>query len=209
MGLAFIAIIISGWYFPLWGFFIPFCMLLGIGIGVVGGRKWCDWYCPRGSFYEAIISNFSQKKNMPPVLRSLYFRIGLLVVLMLVLALNLVIRWPNPHRIGMFFMILLTTTTVLGIVLAIIFHSRAWCMVCPVGTIINLISRNKTPLKINSDLCVECKLCAKVCPVQIKPHKFKSNNIQIVKDRDCLQCGSCVAACPKKALTFGKEQTIY
>ena len=209
MGLVFIAILVLGWDFPLLGFFIPLCMLLGVAIGIGRGRKWCDWYCPRGSFYDAIIGNFSPKKNIPPVLKSLYFRLGLLVFLMLIMVFNLVLRWPNPYRTGAFFITLLTTTTALGVILALTIHARAWCTVCPVGTIINLTARNKKPLKIDSELCVECKLCAKACPVQIKPFKFKGEGIQVVKDKDCLQCGSCVAVCPKSALTFWGRSLRY
>ena len=29
--------------------------------------------------------------------------------------------------------------------------------------------RKASPLKLESSLCVECKLCAKVCPMQIRP----------------------------------------
>lgn len=202
MGLGFIVIIVTGWYLPLLGFFIPLCMLFGIGMGVIRGRKWCDWYCPRGSFYDALIGRLSPQKDIPPALRSLLFRVGFLVVLMLILAVNLVIRWPNPYRMGMFFMVLLTITTTLGIILAVIFNSRTWCMVCPIGTMIKLTSRNKKPLKINSSSCAECKLCAKVCPVQIKPYSFKGKGLETVKDKDCLQCGSCVAVCPEKSLSL-------
>jgi polyferredoxin len=198
--VVFIFILILGWQYPLLGYFIPLCMFLGIIIGLVSGRKWCDWYCPRGSFYDAFISNISPKRKIPTFLKSMYFRISLLSFLMLIMTYNLIRNWPNPYKIGMFFVTLITTTTVLGIILAIIFHQRSWCMFCPIGTIVNLIGRNKRPLRIDSDLCVECKLCAKVCPVQLEPYIYKGKGIQIVKEGDCLKCGLCVAACPTKAL---------
>lgn len=55
MAGVFIVILILGWYYPLLGYFIPLCMLLGIGIGFSKGRKWCDWFCPRGSFFDSMI----------------------------------------------------------------------------------------------------------------------------------------------------------
>ena len=202
MAIVFILILVFGWQYPLLGYFIPLCMLLGITIGLVRGRKWCDWYCPRGSFYDVLINNISPKRKIPAFLRSTYFRIGFLVFLMLIMTYNLVRRWPNPYQVGLFFVTLITITTVLGIILAIIFHQRSWCMICPVGTVVNLIGRNKRPLKINSDLCVECKLCAKVCPVQLKPYLYKGKGMQIVREGDCLKCGLCVFACPKKTLSL-------
>jgi ferredoxin-type protein NapH len=198
----FIAILILGWQYPLLGYFIPFCMLAGLFIGFWRGRKWCDWYCPRGSFYDAVMRPLSAKKNIPVLFKNIYFRIGVLAFLLLVMTLNLILRWPNPYNIGKFFVILLTITTILGIILAIIFHQRSWCSFCPIGTVINLLSRGREELRINSQLCVECKLCSQSCPMQIKPYLFKKEGIEIVKDADCLRCGSCVAVCPKNALTL-------
>jgi len=201
MALVFIGILVVGWYYPLLGFFIPLCMLLGIGIGIFRGRKWCDWFCPRGSFYDALIKPISPKRDIPQFLKSMPFRLAILALLLAIMAVNLLVRWPSVNKIGMFFVIMLTVTTALGVILAIIFHPRTWCSFCPIGTLVNLVGKSKYPLKINSDLCVECKLCSKVCPIQIKPYKFKSEGIQIVRDGDCLKCNLCIYACPKKALT--------
>ena len=201
MALVFIGILVVGWYYPLLGFFIPLCMLLGIGIGIFRGRKWCDWFCPRGSFYDALIKPISPKRDIPQFLKSMPFRLAILALLLAIMAVNVLVRWPSVNKIGMFFVIMLTVTTALGVILAIIFHPRTWCSFCPIGTLVNLVGKSKYPLKINSDLCVECKLCSKVCPIQIKPYKFKSEGIQIVRDGDCLKCNLCIYACPKKALT--------
>ncbi len=201
LALVFMVILIFSWHYPLLGYFIPLCMLLGLGISFRRGRKWCDWYCPRGSFYDGLISNISSKREIPVLFKNIYFRIGILIILMLAMTFNLINRWPYAYSIGMFFVMLITITTVLGIILALIFHQRTWCLICPIGTMANLIGRDKRSLKINSDLCVECKLCAKVCPIQIKPYRFKSQRTQIIRDGDCLKCNLCIAACPKKALS--------
>ncbi|MFH1458170.1 MAG: 4Fe-4S binding protein [Candidatus Omnitrophota bacterium] len=202
MAPVFVAILVLGWFYPLLGYFIPLCMLFGIALSFTRGRKWCDWYCPRGSFYDVVVSAVSPKRNIPSFLKSMYFRIGVLLVLLLVMAFQLFRYWPDPHKIGAFFVILITITTAAGIILALIFHQRTWCLICPLGTMANLIGGSRRPLKIDSDLCGECKLCAKVCPVQIRPYLFKKEGLQPVKDGDCLKCGMCVIACPKKALKF-------
>ncbi|MBU2257982.1 MAG: 4Fe-4S binding protein [Candidatus Omnitrophota bacterium] len=202
MAAVFIAVFIFGWIYPILGFFIPLCMILGIGIGLFKGRKFCDWYCPRGSFYDAWFKSLSPQRKIPALFKNIYFRLGVLLFLMAVMVVNLFYRWPNPINIGMFFVIMMTSTTVLGVGLALFFHQRSWCSFCPVGTIANLAGRNKFSLMINSQDCNECKACAKVCPIQIEPYKFKKTGIREVKDFDCLKCGTCVAACPKKALSF-------
>ena len=202
MAIVFIVILVFGWQYPLLGYFIPLCMLLGVGMGMFWGRKWCDWYCPRGSFYDALIQPVSAKKNIPPLFKKMYFRIGVFALLMLIMTVNLILRWPLASKIGLFFVSMLTTTTLLGIMLAFFFHQRSWCTICPIGTLIHLTGCARNQLKINSALCVECKLCAKVCPVQIKPYLYKGKGIASVKDKDCVKCGSCVAVCLKKASYF-------
>lgn len=184
------------------GYFIPLCMLIGVGIGFFRGRLWCNWYCPRGSFYDVLFGPISPKKIIPSLLRKLPFRFVVLFILFGIMTANLVLRWPSINRIGMFFVTMLTATTILGIILAVFIHPRSWCMACPIGTIANLAGKKKYTLKIDSDLCVECQMCAKVCPMQIRPYAFKSKGPQEIKDADCLKCGLCVAVCPKKALSL-------
>jgi ferredoxin len=118
------------------------------------------------------------------------------------MGINLALRWPSIDRIGMFFVFMLTVTTVLGIILALIFHQRSWCYACPIGTLSNWVGRGKEELGIDSKLCTECGLCYKVCPMQIEPYKFKKEKVESVADGDCLKCGLCVAACPVKALSM-------
>lgn len=198
----FLLVIVGGWRYPLLGYFIPFCMLLGIGIGFFKGRKWCDWLCPRGSFFDVLIKPISLKKEIPTCFKGLPLRIGMLSFLMLMMAIQIIKRWPNPYKIGMFFVMLLTVTTILGIILALFFHQRTWCCFCPIGSMANWVGKRKYSLKIDSKLCTECKLCHKVCPIQVAPFVFKSQGIQPVGDGDCLKCNLCVFACPSKALNF-------
>lgn len=213
-GILFLVIIIGGWKYPLLGYFIPLCMLLGIGMALFKGRKWCDWYCPRGSFFDSMIRPISPKKEIPSFFKGLPLRIGMLSFLMLMMTIQIITRWPDPHKIGMFFVMLLTVTTILGIILALIFHQRTWCYFCPIGSMANWVGKTKYPLKINSQACTECELCYKICPVQVAPFKFsrqsgipqnvgKTMDLEIVRDGDCLKCNLCVLACPKKALNLG------
>lgn len=201
MALIFAAILIFGWSYPYLGFFIPLCMILGIGIGLFRGRKWCDWYCPRGSFYDSLISPVSPKKQIPPFLKGMPFRLIVLGLLMAIMAANLILRWPDLFKIGRFFVVMMSSTTILGIILAVLIHQRGWCVICPIGTMINLLSRNKkNALKIDSRACIDCKLCARDCPMQIRPYLYKGPGVERITDADCLKCGICVKICPKQAL---------
>jgi len=201
MGITFIAIMIAGWFYPLLGYFVPLCMILGMGVALFQGRKWCDWWCPRGSFSDAWARIISLRKEIPPVFKGFPFRIAAFLLLMSLVAVNLKLRWSDPYKIGMFFMLMLTTTTALGIFLTLIIHQRCWCTFCPIGTASNWIGKNKYPLKIDSQNCIDCKLCGGVCPIQIKPYAFKKSGVEIVKGGDCLKCNLCISVCPKKALS--------
>lgn len=200
MSVLFVAIMTMGWWYHFLGYFIPLCMVLGIGIGLARGRKWCDWFCPRGSFNDALVKSISPKKEIPELLKKISFRVVVLIFLMSVMTINLVLRWPDFYKIGYFFLMLLTITTAIGVLLALFFHQRSWCYICPIGTLINLIGGRKYPLKLDSKLCIDCKNCSKVCPVQIEPYKYKKQDIEIVKVADCLKCNLCVSICPKDAL---------
>jgi len=200
LAVAFLAVLVGGWFYPLLGYFIPACMLFGLGVAAFSGRLWCNWMCPRGSFYDSMTAPISPSKPIPRLLRSTGFRAGAMALLMAFLVTQLVLRWPDPVGMGQAFMIMLTATTLLGVVLAMAVHPRTWCYLCPIGTMSNWIGGARRPVKIQSELCTTCKLCGKVCPMQVEPYKFKAEGLRPVADRDCLRCGLCVSACPKKAL---------
>lgn len=209
MSLLFFVVLGGGWFYPLLGYFIPLCMVLGLGIAAFKGRKWCDWYCPRGSFFDALVRHLSPSKEIPKSFKGWPVRIGMLSLLMGMLAVQLVRLWPDFYAIGHFFVILLTITTTVGIFLALSLHQRVWCYLCPIGTLQYGIGKNRYPLYIDAGLCTDCKACATRCPVQIKPYEYKADGLTHVRDGDCLKCGSCAASCPKKALVFdGRQRAV-
>jgi len=201
MGGIFIILFGAGWFFPLIGYFIPACMVAGIGMAGFKGRKWCNWFCPRGSFADTYTKIISPEKKIPQALRNLPVRIGVMSFLMFMLAVQITRLWPDFYAIGGFFMLLLTITTTIGIILAIIYHQRSWCYICPIGTMSNWVGKNRNRLIMDHELCNDCKLCEKTCPMQLTPYELKSDTGMSHKG-DCLKCGLCIAACPKQALSF-------
>lgn len=205
MGALFLVLLVAGWFFPLIGYFIPLCMVAGIGMASIRGRQWCNWYCPRGSFADSYMKTISPERIIPDWLRSLPVRIGVLAFLMAMLTFQIVRLWPDPYAIGKFFVVLLTITTVVGMVLAIIFHQRSWCYVCPIGSLSSWVGKDKHPLRINSETCIDCKACTKACPMQLAPQEMKELGKMSFRG-DCLKCGLCVATCPTDALSFSKGE---
>ena len=54
-------------------------------------------------------------------------------------------------------------------------HQRTWCYICPIGTISNWVGKNRQPLYAKDDLCTNCKLCGRPCPMNLAPHELKDN----------------------------------
>jgi polyferredoxin len=194
-------VLLGGWFYPPLGFFLLLCMAGAIGIALFNGRSWCDWMCPRGSFYDLFLKKISRNTTIPTFLRTNWFRTTVLLGLFAALGVQVYISWGNPEAVGLTFVTVLTVTTTAGIVLGAVFQQRAWCHICPMGTIGNWLSNGKKPLYVN-EKCRDCNLCAKVCPMQLKPNEYKSG---IMSDGDCIKCNSCVAACPINALEFKKK----
>jgi len=195
--------VIGGWRFPLLGYLLPLCMMAGMGIALFKGRYWCDWLCPRGSSWDLLLKRISLKRKIPHFFRSTAFRILIMAILMTVLFTQLPRAWPNIDGMGRVFVMMLSVTTVVGIVLGIPTHHRNWCTYCPVGTMGNWLGKGKYPLTINSK-CNECKKCDAVCPIQIKRWQYRPENGEavVIPEWDCLKCGLCIETCSQKALAF-------
>lgn len=203
IGISLVFLIAVGWFYPPIGYFLLVCMVMGMGIGVAKGRNWCDWMCPRGSFWDSYLSYFSRRLEVPDFFRSITFRLLWVGVLMTVLIINLTPIWGDYYKMGKPFVMILTMTTAVGLLLGVIYHQRIWCMFCPMGTMANWLGRGKMPLNI-SNSCNQCGTCKKVCRMQIYPGSYRDAGS--VQHGDCLKCSYCVEKCPKQALNFDENR---
>ena len=179
------------------------CMIAPIIVSIFKGRYWCGNLCPRGNFYDNVVSKFSNKRKAPKFFKSYYFRALVFIVMMTMFTLGVKKNWGNLYSIGMVFYRIIVVTTIIGVILSLIYNHRSWCNFCPMGTVASVVSKFRKSKKVLhvSGSCVSCKLCEKKCPLGLVPYDYKDN---ILSHPDCIQCGQCVKVCPKKAIGYNK-----
>ena len=202
-----LAFCIVGLIYPVIGLLAIICMMAPSVVAIWRGRMWCGRLCPRGSFNDIVLTKMSRNKAIPKLVKSKWFRNLFLVVLMSAFAIQLVLAWGNLAAIGGVFVRMIIITTLITVILGITYSHRAWCMMCPMGTMASWVTgiRDKTKKTSNNnkvtfikDKCVSCNLCSKECPMGI--NVLSSKNAGAVDHPDCIKCNRCVYKCPKKSL---------
>jgi len=192
-----------GWKYPLLGFLVPIAMFAGIIGAFINGRYVCGHLCPRGAFYDRLLSKLSPKKKIPDFLTHAAFRWTLLILLMGFMVFRLLQNPASWQHWGFVFWQMCLITTLIGIILGLFIHQRSWCRFCPIGTLAHAFGQSKHKLLIDDKACVLCKKCEKTCPLALDILKTKDQGE--IKNKDCLKCKECISACPKKALRFEKR----
>nr|WP_123609996.1 4Fe-4S binding protein [Mobilisporobacter senegalensis] len=177
------------------------CMVAPILVSFFKGRYWCGNLCPRGNFYDNIVSKFSNTKKVPNILKSKLFRVMVIIIMMIIFGAGIKANWGNLYGIGMVFYRMIVLTTIIGVGLSFFYNQRTWCHFCPMGTMASYVARlrkSKRVLRV-SPSCVSCKICEKKCPLGLVPYDYKGD---ILSHPDCIQCGKCVNVCPKNAIGY-------
>lgn len=197
-----LAFLVVGFFYPPIGLIAIICMVAPVLVAFYKGRFWCGNFCPRGSFYDYILAKISPKKSIPPIFKRTGLRVFMVLFIITVFTVQIYAAWGDLYAMGAVVIRLIIITTIVGVILGILYNQRTWCAFCPMGTLASWVSSAKKHMTLMvSDECVKCKLCEKVCPMQLKPYTAKGK-VEGFNHRDCLKCGRCVASCPKNALKF-------
>lgn len=78
-------------------------------------------------------------------------------------------------------------------------YGRTFCnTLCPVGTILGLVSRySMFKFRVNEETCNQCGVCARNCKASCIDSKHES-----VDDSRCVACFNCTTVCTKKAIRY-------
>lgn len=199
--LILLAYLIAAYFVPALGIVAIICMLAPLFFAAIGkGRYWCGNFCPRGNFYDNVLSFTSRKRKVPRFFRSTFLRIFMVLFILSNFTLGIIKNWGNPAGIGFVFYRIIVITTLVAIVLALFYQPRTWCHFCPMGTLSHYIARlrgRKVNIQVGNS-CVGCKACNRACPMDLTPAASKGGN---VTSMDCILCEKCVYTCPKQVVT--------
>jgi len=174
------------------------------------GRVYCAVLCPLGFYQEILTFLFKPfyKKRSFQIAKHHTFSYLLAAILFGTLFGGTVIllRMLDPYSVfanalsgacfGVGFLVFLAVL--------VFFKKRFFCTnICPVGTVLGFISRFAPfQIRINTDKCKVCSLCAKSCPcgaIDFKNHT--------VNNKICVRCFKCLPKCEHGALYYGLQKT--
>lgn len=190
-------------------------VILGFAIliSLVLRKSFCGWFCPVGTISEWLwrLGRGKNDRNLLPPkwvdipLRSLkYILLAFFAWAVLSMDSGLLERffalpyWKVSDIKMLYFferMSLLTVGVLFALMIGSIFIRNFWCRyLCPYGALVGIFGfLGPTRIKRNEETCIDCNLCAKVCPaylpVDVKPRIISA---------ECTGCVSCVDVCPVK-----------
>ena len=180
--------------------------------GLIRGRAFCGWVCPVNLLME-IVDAVRRKLRIEvremPVPRHAKLWIALAVLALSALTSVPVFEAFSPIS-AINKGILFGTVTGLWVLVAIVavelfWGHRVWCRsLCPLGGFYEALGRvGQVNVKLDREACIHCDACKRSClsdPAILDP--VLTERDVIVRAGDCMTCGSCIDACPTRALSF-------
>ena len=186
-------------------------LIAKVGGTFLFGRAWCGWAC-----WTAMILDFlpwmkprNGRLQYWGLLRYLHFFLSLALVLFLWYGFQ--ITDVDKYAFRELNWSIVIIGNLLYFVVAIILaaslkDNRAFCKyVCPIPVLMKIGSRFSIwKIEIEKDSCIECGLCEKNCPMNIKLLCYMKNN-QRVLSTECIGCQQCVNICPENIIRYTKK----
>lgn len=147
-----LAVAAGGWFFPVAGLALALLMTTAVALsllarfGAARKRAFCNGVCPRGRALGFALKPFARGAPLPRSFTDLSLRRGLCGFMMfcvigsLIRALPGLEGYPALAAAGRIFWGLCVISLAGGLVLGLLFRPRAWCVVCPMGTLQDTIA---------------------------------------------------------------------
>ncbi|MEJ5228617.1 MAG: 4Fe-4S dicluster domain-containing protein [Pseudothermotoga sp.] len=162
------------------------------------GRGWCGYAC----WTAAVLDLLPYRMPENPRIKGLSIMRYVLFFLSLLFVITLFLLKIRDIETVMFWSFVVGNIIyyVVGVVLAFALKdNRAFCKyICPVTVFLKPASYfSLLRIKTDSEKCVSCKRCKKVCPMNVDildTRRSRENGTE------CILCMECVKSCPKGAL---------
>jgi len=189
----------------------------------VAGNFFCGWLCPLGTFQEALGKAGSllikKKIKMPPSIQRYAQCTKYLLMLILLILIGMgtmqveeVQALPTDAYQSFFNFfdgnpLIAAASVFLALILLLsLFVDRPFCnYLCTNSIEYALPSWTRIfTVKRNSETCVKCGICDRVCPMNIQVSAAEE-----LRNLQCINCFKCVARCPvDNTLTYGRADAL-
>ena len=174
---------------------------------LIFGRFYCSVLCPFGIMQEiANICYLKLKgKKLPNIeykkINPMKYFIFAIFIGTMIGGSAILIRYIDPYTMFGSFVShsIYGTIFTICVLILVFFKNRLFCTtICPVGTILGILSKF-APFKIYmTDDCIKCGMCARYCP-----SKCINKEEKIINSENCVKCLKCTSICPKNAIKYG------
>ncbi|MFA5033091.1 MAG: 4Fe-4S binding protein [bacterium] len=194
-------------------------------LGVVWGRLACGFFCPFGLVQELLYKIKTYKIKLAKV-----FNYGKYVILF---GVAIIVVWitgdpwfckicPSGILVGGIPQVLIDKELrpllgwlfymkymiILLVIIGSIFIKRVFCRtMCPLGAMWGLFNKvSFIKLAVDKDKCIQCGMCEKVCPTDVKMYEAVDNP-GVANTPECVRCFSCKSICPMNAIKVNATGT--
>lgn len=128
-------VMIGGWFIPILGLAVPVIMVLALVTKFIRPRWFCAKACPRAAVLSHLGPRVSRYRKVPAWLYSDGMRQAGCAFLLVCFVGQTLRLASNFEVLGRFFWAVCVVTFALSLLLAVLYKPRAWCAVCPLGTL--------------------------------------------------------------------------
>lgn len=129
------AVAVGGFFQPLIGLAVAVLLLAAAAMNFFRPRSFCSSVCPRGTALGFVLSRSPRRRPLPDFLKTGGVRKALCGFMMLCVVVNVVRSAGSFPALGLFFWGLCVLSLGAGLLLGFLYKPRAWCAVCPMGTL--------------------------------------------------------------------------